>query len=161
MMKLALIATLLVMTTAPALAMEVTGRATVIDADSLEVRGVEIRLEGIDAPESGQICTRNGQRWRCGQTAAMALADRTGTLTVTCIGNATDRYERLLATCYADGENLNGWMVRQGWALAFRRFSNRYVAHEIEARTARRGLWAGEFVMPWRWRAVMSEKAPK
>lgn len=160
MRKFTLLAALaLIITTAPALAMEVQGRASIIDGDSLEIRGVQIRLDGIDAPEGSQTCTLNGQRWRCGRDAAFALADRSGTLPVRCIGDSVDRYGRLLATCYAGGENLNGWLVREGWAVAYRRFSTAYVAHENIARTERRGLWAGEFMMPWRWRAIRSGKA--
>ena len=70
----------------------IVGRASVIDGDTLEVRGTRIRLHGIDAPESGQTCKDTaGQDYRCGQTAALALADRIGQGTVTCDPRETDR----------------------------------------------------------------------
>ena len=50
-----------------------------------------------------------------------------------------------------DGSELNGWMVRQGWALAYGRAGS-YRSYEQEAQAARRGLWAGNFVPPWEWR---------
>ena len=57
-----------------------------------------------------------------------------------------------MAICYAGGTNLNRWVVREGWAVAYRRFINGYFAAENEARIAERNLWRGEFVMPWHWR---------
>ncbi len=62
---LALIAT-------PALA-DVGGVASVIDGDTLEIRGQRIRFHGIDAPESRQLCRRDGKPWQCGKDAANAL----------------------------------------------------------------------------------------
>jgi hypothetical protein len=118
----------------------------VIDGDTIEIRGERIRLDAIDAPESGQLCEAGGEKWRCGQQAALALADRTGTRNVTCRDRGTDRYGHL------EHLDLNGWLVSEGWALAYRRYSTEYVAHEVAAQGARRGMWRGEFVPPWEWR---------
>jgi endonuclease YncB( thermonuclease family) len=63
-----------------------------------------------------------------------------------------DRYGRTLATCFLDSEDLNGWMVEEGQAVAYRKYSTAYVVQEQEAQAAHRGLWAGSFVMPWDWR---------
>lgn len=52
---------------------DISGRASVIDGDTIEVRGVRIRLHGIDAPENGQTCRRNGKPWLCGSASAFAL----------------------------------------------------------------------------------------
>ena len=61
-------------------------------------------------------------------------------------------YNRALSTCYTtDGTNLNAWLVRHGYALAYRRYSTKYVPEEDQARAARAGLWAAEFVAPWAW----------
>lgn len=130
------------------------GRASIIDGDTLEIHGDRIRLVGIDAPEADQTCPdAGGQLWRCGQRAALALADKIGQATVSCEGDARDRYRRLLAICQAGGDDLGAWLVTEGWALAYRQYSMAYVAQETAARTARRGVWAGPFMPPWEWRA--------
>jgi endonuclease YncB( thermonuclease family) len=137
---------------APAALADVTGRATVIDGDTIAIRGQRIRLDAIDAPESAQLCEADGQRWRCGQQAALALADQIGTRNVTCRDRGTDRYGRTLAICTLGDLDLNGWMVLEGWALAYRRYSLAYVGLEEGAQAARRGMWRGRFVAPWDWR---------
>ena len=129
------------------------GAARVLDADTLEIRGHRVRLDGIDAPEKRQACRRNGRRYQCGVAATQALRRRIGGQAVNCAVSGQDRYGRLLAVCQmADGTDLNGWVVEQGWALAYRRYSTRYVAQEERAQAAQAGLWAGEFVPPWEWR---------
>lgn len=137
---------------APAHAGGVIGQASVIDGDTIEIHGQRIRLFGIDAVESGQRCTRNGQPWNCGKDAAFALADRIGRSAIDCRGDERDRYGRLVAVCFKGGEDLNRWMVEQGWAVAYRRYSVDYVAEEVAARAAGRGLWSSTFDMPWDWR---------
>jgi endonuclease YncB( thermonuclease family) len=133
---------------------DLAGRASVIDGDTLEIHGTRVRLVGIDAPESDQSCEdATGQAWRCGQQVALALADKIGQATVSCKGDEFDRYGRRLAVCRARGEDLGGWMVSAGLALAYRQYSSAYIGQEDTARAARLGLWAGAFVPPWEWRA--------
>jgi endonuclease YncB( thermonuclease family) len=134
-------------------AVPIVGRATVIDGDTLEIRGQRVRLEGIDAPEARQSCDQDGKRWPCGRRAAMVLARLIGSATVTCQPHGADRWQRVLATCRVGTTDLSAWMVRQGWALAFRRYSKAHVTVEAEARAFKRGIWAGTFVPPWRYRA--------
>ena len=136
----------------PARAGGVIGQASVIDGDTIEIHGKRIRLFGIDAVESSQRCSRNGKPWNCGKDAAFALADRIGRYTIDCQGKNRDRYGRLVAVCFKGSEELNRWMVAQGWAVAYRRYSVDYVAEEDAARAAGRGLWASTFDMPWEWR---------
>ena len=137
----------------PATANELNGVASVIDGDTVEIRGTRIRLHGIDAPESRQLCTRpSGQSWRCGQQAALALSDRIGRRSVICVARDTDRYGRTIAVCSQDGIDLNAWMVAEGWAVAYRQYSRDYVSADTEARSAGRNIWSGTFVMPWDWR---------
>ena len=126
----------------------------VIDADTLHVAGQKVRLQGIDAPESAQSCRgADGRSYLCGDQATRALRERIGGRAVTCTIEGRDRYNRALGNCsMADGTDLNGWLVRQGYALAYRRYSTRYVPQEDQARSARAGIWAGEFVPPWDWR---------
>ena len=122
---------------------EIRGSAPrIVDADTLEVAGQRVRLQGIDAPESAQACRQaTGQRYRCGESAIQALRARIGTGAVTCTIEGRDRYNRALGICYtADGTDLNGWLVRQGYALAYRRYSTKYVPEENQAKAARAGI---------------------
>lgn len=128
------------------------GPARVLDGDTIEVRGVRVRLEGIDAPETMQKCRTKWGRWSCGRRAAEALSKRIGGKVVACEITGRDRYRRSLAVCRLEGTDLNAWMVTEGWALAYRQFTRRYVSHEAAARQAKRGLWRGEFIAPWDWR---------
>ena len=129
-----------------------TGVPTVIDGDTIDLHGQRIRLHGIDAPESKQVCVSGGTKYRCGQKAALALSDRIGRGSVTCETKDTDRYGRVIAVCFRGQEDLNGWLVSQGLAVAYRRYSQDYVTHEAQARSMSAGLWASEFIMPWDWR---------
>lgn len=129
------------------------GVASVIDGDTLEVHGQRIRLLGIDAPESRQTCTKDGKPWRCGKDAAFALSDKIGRKPVSCEAKGKpDRYGRMIAICRLGDEDLNAWMVRWGWAMAYRQYSKAYIGEEAIAREARRGIWASEFTPPWEWR---------
>jgi endonuclease YncB( thermonuclease family) len=152
LLRLALILCLLFLSL-PVTAQTITGVASVTDGDSLEIRGMRIRLHGIDAPESRQLCTRpSGQSWRCGQQAALALSDQIGRRSVSCVARDTDRYGRTIAVCSQNGVDLNGWMVAEGWAVAYQQYSQDYVLIEAEARRTGRNIWSGAFVMPWDWR---------
>ena len=117
---------------------DTTGRAAVIDGDTIEIRGESIRLDAIDAPESGQTCEAAGQPWRCGQQAALALADMIGAANVRCADRGTDRYDRTLAICTLGDLDLNGWLVAEGWALAYRYYST---GVPIEHRGKNSGSW--------------------
>lgn len=130
------------------------GTTRVIDADTLEVIGERVRLKGIDAPEKRQLCGNEaGDLYLCGQVAIRAMRERIGDGKVVCgIDQQRDRYGRALGVCYVRGEELNAWLVSQGHALAYRRYSMQYVEQEQAAQAARRGMWAGEFIAPWRWR---------
>ena len=131
----------------------VSGPARVIDGDTVEVLGLRIRMHGIDAPESAQRCLdASGRSYGCGRVATTALASMTGRSTVECRVLDMDRYGRLIGVCYRGDVNLNAWMVRDGHAMAYRRYSGDYVAHEDAARTDRIGIWQGRFVAPWDWR---------
>lgn len=131
---------------------EVAGTASVIDGDTLDIHGTRVRLHGIDAPEGRQTCGARGRTWRCGQQAALALSDRIGRAPVTCRQRDVDRYGRMVATCYQGDLNLNAWMVRQGWAVAYRQYGRDYIPDEEAAKAAGRGVWSGPFMMPWDWR---------
>ena len=126
------------------------GNATVHDGDTLSVQGQRMRLSDIDAPEYRQICTIGGKAYPCGRQARAALAAMTAGKAVTCKGWERDKYDRLLAVCSVGSPalDINGAMVRQGWAVAY----GGYRGEEAQARKAKRGLWQGEFQRPRDWR---------
>jgi endonuclease YncB( thermonuclease family) len=137
--------------------LKLAGSARVIDSDTIELQRVRIRLFGVDAPESSQVCQdAGGRNYRCGQQSALALADRTGTATVSCLKKDTDRHDRIVAVCQVSSTDLGAWLVAHGHAVAFRRYTAAYVADEEKAKAARRGVWVGTFAMPWDWRAGRS-----
>jgi endonuclease YncB( thermonuclease family) len=133
---------------------DVVGTARVIDGDTIVIDGEHVRLRGIDAPEKDQTCTAFGQQWPCGRTAAEWLKDYLRGRQVDCVGHARDRYDRLLAVCYAGGESINDRLVRDGWALDYRKYSTDYLEAEAEAKRRGAGVWRGEFVPPWQWRSA-------
>ena len=134
-------------------AVMLTGQALILDADTVILSGERIRLKGIDAPETTQRCLNAEQQdYPCGQVSTHALIEKIGADPLTCVGDTRDRYGRLLATCYLDDLEVNAWLVQYGYAVAFRKYSTRYVAEEEEAKTLKRGIWARTFTPPWEWR---------
>ena len=134
-------------------AAEISGIPRVVDGDTLVIGATKIRLEGIDAPETDQICLdAKGDHWTCGIEARDRLEAHIAGRVITCLSNGTDVYQRSLATCSLKGENLNAWMVQEGWALAYVKYSSTYQQVERDARVHQRGLWRGAFIAPWDWR---------
>lgn len=131
----------------------IVGTASVIDADTLDIRSERIRLVGVDAPESGQKCEdATGALVRCGSIAANALDAWINRNPVTCVSEGKDRYQRVLGKCSVRGQSVQDWLVRNGHAVAYRQYSTEFVPAELAAREAKAGIWAGEFVMPSEWR---------
>lgn len=148
-----LIVALAVLSLAQAHAGTITGTASVIDGDTIEIHGTRIRLSAMDAIESRQRCVLpDGREWNCGKDAAFALSNKIGRAPVSCRALDTDRYGRTVAVCSQSGEDIGAWMVENGWAVAYRRYGTEYVPAENRARKARLGIWASRFVMPWDWR---------
>lgn len=126
----------------------IAGELVVVDADTLKLDGVRIRLFGVDALERNQTCLRRGQSWDCGREAARALAAFIGDRPVTCEPVDHDRYKRQVSICRAGDDDLGAWLVREGWAVAYTRYSWRYVPEEMTARRDRKGMWSGAFELP-------------
>lgn len=123
------------------------GPFTVVDGDTLAVRGERLRLAGLDAPEIDQSCERpDGTPWPCGRVARARLSALLAGTAPECRGRTVDRYGRPLVTCVIDGESLNARLVREGLALATG--SPAYHAEQAAAKGERRGLWSGRFEMP-------------
>jgi len=127
----------------------------ILDGDRLIVQNTEYQLFGIDAPEDDQTCMdKFGRRWKCGRAAVYALKRkiRRGGGDVNCTKRGKDHYGRTLGVCRQGKVNLNDWLVREGYAVAYRQYSSAFLPAESEARGKIKGLWSGEFVMPWDWR---------
>lgn len=139
----------------------IAGYPHVIDGDTIEISGTRIRLHGIDAPKSSQTCMRDGQSYRCGLRATQALADLVRGHLVRCDPEGQDQYRRTIARCHTENGNIDigARLVREGVAVAYRRYSIEYLADEYIARSAGRGLWAGSFQMPWDYRAETTGEA--
>ncbi|MDG4488757.1 thermonuclease family protein [Xanthomonas vesicatoria] len=133
----------------PANAAELVGRAAVTDGDTITVAQKRIRLWGIDAPESAQLCnSADGRPWPCGRRSAAALDEYLRDKTLRCQQKDTDRYGRLVADCFVQGQSVNGWMVRNGWAVAYRQYATAFIADERIAQQQKRNLWQGTFQQP-------------
>jgi endonuclease YncB( thermonuclease family) len=131
----------------------ITGLGRVVDGDTLDVGHTRVRLEGIDAPEIAQTCqTAMGETWPCGALAASMLRKLAEHQDLACDRKGTDRYHRVLATCFADGIDIDEAMVRAGFAWAYVRYSTAYVLVELEARKEKIGVWQGPAVAPWDFR---------
>jgi endonuclease YncB( thermonuclease family) len=137
------------------------GVATVLDADTLIVGRMRVRLIGIDAPEMGQACLRESTDWACGLNATSAVAELLGATPVDCEIYGHDRWHRALAVCYQNGVDLNAEIVRRGWALAWYPETGAvigpsYDGAQREAEMKAAGIWQGTFADPWLWRQTVN-----
>ena len=139
----------------------ISGIAKVIDGDTLRIDKKKIRLFGIDAPEKKQQCRRSslsisfltfGKDYPCGQISADRLRKKINDKLVICKYSSKDRYKRFIAECFLNKTNINAWMVQTGHAVAYKKYSKKFVAQEIFAKKEKLGLWSGTFEMPWNWR---------
>ncbi len=144
-------------------AADVTGPVCVINGDLISVNGTRfgaeckdgttVRLHGIDAPELDQLCRRSdGAIFKCGLYAASFLLERVRDQIVVCHGNSRYVDGNWLMRCYIDDENINAYMVQQGWALSYEMLSRRYQDEEAIAMEQNKGIWNFEFTDPWDWR---------
>ena len=145
---------------------EIYGIPKVIDGDTVNIDSKKIRLEGIDAPEIKQQCKKPflkisaiigfelNKDYSCGVIAKKKLKDKIDNKKIKCVSSSKDRYKRFLATCYKDKINLNKWMVRNGNAVAYKRYSRDYVRDEAYAKENKLGVWGGTFIIPEKWRKL-------
>lgn len=138
----------------PGASADISGCAVVVDGDTVKIDGTSIRIHGIDAPERAQACCqKSGTGYGCGSQATEYMEMLVAGEVVSCVQTDTDRYGRMVAICESDGLDVGYEMVWAGWAIAYRRFSDDYVAAEQQAHDAMRGMWSGTFVDPADWRA--------
>tara|TARA_B110001450_G_scaffold178235_1_gene166509 strand:- start:6 stop:509 length:504 start_codon:yes stop_codon:yes gene_type:complete len=145
---------------------EIYGISKIIDGDTVHIKSKKIRLEGIDAPEIKQKCQKDflkiskifdfnfKKNYSCGVISRMKLIDIIDNSKIKCISSSRDRYKRYLATCYKDKINLNKWMVKNGFAVAYKRYSKDYDRDEDYAKKNKLGIWKGSFIRPEKWRKL-------
>ena len=148
------------------IAEEISGIPKVVDGDTIHINNYKFRLEGIDAPEMRQQCKKESFRisffigytfykdYSCGRVSKEKLITKIDSTEIKCISSSKDRYKRYIATCFKGKLNLNQWMVRNGFAIAYRRYSRKYVADEEFAKENKLGLWKGKFMEPEKWRKL-------
>ena len=124
----------------------------VIDGDTIVLNGEKIRFSGIDTPELKQTCIYKNQEVICGVFAKMLLIEKIGNKTPVCISEGKDIYKRTLAECFIDGESLSSFLVRSGYAFAYRKYSKKFIEDEEFARANKLGLWSMKFQYPWDFR---------
>tara|TARA_B100000029_G_C17243690_1_gene840038 strand:+ start:303 stop:758 length:456 start_codon:yes stop_codon:yes gene_type:complete len=124
----------------------------VVDGDTIVLYGEKIRFSGIDAPELKQTCLKDDQEVKCGMTAKMRLVKKIGNATVECISEGKDAYKRTLAECFVNGESLSKFLVRIGYAFAYRKYSIKFIKDEEFAKNNKLGMWAMIFQYPWDYR---------
>ncbi len=147
----------LLASTGAALPGDLTGQASIIDGDTLEIHGTRIRLWGIDAPESSQLCRGDdSQQYRCGAKSANDLDAFIAGRPVSCDPISLDQYGRTVAACSVAEADLGDWLVRNGLAIDWPQYSKgKYAASQRDAEHAGRGIWAGSYVEPWLYRACI------
>jgi endonuclease YncB( thermonuclease family) len=140
---------------------KITGFARVVDGDTIKINSKKIRLYGIDAPEKKQKCKKTyltisfisfTKDYMCGEISTQKLIKKINKQKLNCKILDVDRYKRLIAECFKKNININSWMVSNGYAVAYRKYSKKYVSDEINAKNNKLGIWQGKFEMPWDYR---------
>ena len=124
----------------------------VVDGDTIHLNGEKIRFSGIDTPELKQTCLKEGIQNPCGVTAKQILIAKIGNNNVKCISEGKDQYKRILAECFVNNESLSSYLVRSGYAFAYRKYSKNFIPDEDYARINKLGMWSMEFDYPWDYR---------
>ena len=124
----------------------------VVDGDTIHLNGEKIRFTGIDTPELKQTCLKEGIQNPCGVTAKQILIGKIGNNNVECISEGKDQYKRILAECFVNNESLSSYLVRSGYAFAYRKYSKNFIPDEDYARINKLGMWSMEFDYPWDYR---------
>ena len=130
----------------------------VVDGDTIHLNGEKIRFTGIDTPELKQTCIKEGVINPCGLTAKEILIVKIGDNKVECISEGKDKYKRTLAECFVNDESLSSYLVRSGYAFAYRRYSKKFISDENYAKTNKIGMWSMEFQYPWDYRKALRDK---
>ena len=126
---------------------------TVIDGDTIRLGDVKIRFSGIDAPEINQTCVASEGKVACGKISKDILIAKVTNNKISCTDEGKDVYGRVLGECFVNGESLSSYLVREGFAFAYRKYSNKYIKDEEYAKFNNLGMWSMEFEYPWDYRS--------
>ena len=143
---------ILIATSSFTFAKTIVGEAKVIDGDTIHIEKNKIRLHAIDSPETKQTCTLDTQEWFCGKQSTIELKKLINDQNLTCKVNDIDIYNRFVAVCFIDEIDINQWMVKNGWAIAYRYYSTDYINDERFARENKLGIWTSQFLKPYIYR---------
>ena len=124
----------------------------ITDGDTIKINGEKIRFSGIDTPELNQTFIKNVVKKACGITAKEILIDKIADNNVYCVNEGKDQYKRTLAECFVNNISLSSYLVRSGYAFAYRKYSKKFVADEDYARINKIGMWSMKFEYPWDFR---------
>ena len=124
----------------------------IIDGDTIHLNNEKIRFKGIDTPELKQICSKNNETIYCGIEARKLLINKIGKKKVHCIKEGKDQYKRTLAECFINDLSLSKFLVREGYAFAYRKYSKKFINDEDFAKKNNMGMWSMNFEYPWDWR---------
>ena len=130
---------------------------TVIDGDTIRLGDVKIRFSGIDAPEINQTCVASEGKVACGKISRDLLIEKVTNNKISCTDEGKDFYGRVLGECFVNGESLSAYLVREGFAFAYRKYSNKYIEDEEYAKFNKLGMWSMEFQYPWDYRKIINE----
>ena len=125
---------------------------TVIDGDTIRLGDVKIRFSGIDAPEINQTCVASEGKVACGKISRDLLIEKVTNNKISCTDEGKDFYGRVLGECFVNGESLSAYLVREGFAFAYRKYSNKYIEDEEYAKFNKLGMWSMKFQYPWDYR---------
>ena len=126
---------------------------TIIDGDTIRLGDVKIRFSGIDAPEINQTCVASEGKVACGKISKDILIAKVTNNKISCTDEGKDVYGRVLGECFVNGESLSRYLVREGFAFAYRKYSNKYIKDEEYAKFNNLGMWSMEFEYPWDYRS--------
>ena len=124
----------------------------IIDGDTIIINKEKIRFSGIDTPELKQTCQKNNKIYYCGIKAKRILIRKIGKNIPKCIKEGKDIYKRTLAECFINGESLSAFLVRSGYAFAYRKYSKKFISDEEFAKANNLGMWSMKFQYPWEYR---------
>ncbi len=126
----------------------------VTDGDTIRIGDERIRFSGIDAPEIKQICIYQEIEFKCGEYSKNLLIEKISNQQVNCIREGKDQYGRTLAECFVGKESLSSYLVREGYAFAYRKYSNKFILDEEYAQSKGKGMWSMDFMFPWDFRKL-------